>query len=285
MGVARYIARLVSWFTQGGTKDECGKWHPSGHHYEWAVLSVLNEVQHEHFGPDNVGKSGPSYGVDAAKAYTTCFDAIVAESKKVYPTLQFIGPELGPEVWDPEHATQFLGYFLDPSNHADKKAPQWVSFHYPSGSLCGAPKVRKDSSDYFQRLDCWLTGGVAGVEKIRQEVSPETGLFCNEIYDGDDSGVQGGTMIGNPSWNLAASWFGYAVGSMAELGFKVVGQDQLAGGPSPDNEGTVSMLDWNSGRPNSKYYSVQMMAAAFGTGTKGVVGVEKVLYPSTNTTE
>ena len=26
-----------------------------------------------------------------------------------------------------------------------------------------------------------------------------------------------------------------------------------------------------------------MLAAAFGTGTKGVVGVEKALYPSTNT--
>ena len=26
-----------------------------------------------------------------------------------------------------------------------------------------------------------------------------------------------------------------------------------------------------------------MLAAAFGTGTKGVVGVEKTLYPSTNT--
>eukprot|EP01050_Picozoa_sp_SAG11_P048150 SAG11_NODE_25603_length_356_cov_1.202335_2_plen_76_part_00 len=42
--VARYIARLVSWFTQGGARDECGNWHPSGNHHEWAVLSVLNEV-------------------------------------------------------------------------------------------------------------------------------------------------------------------------------------------------------------------------------------------------
>jgi hypothetical protein len=90
--VARYIARLVSWFTQGGAKDECGNWHPSGHHHKWAVLSVLNEVQHEHFGPDNMGKSGPAYGVDAAKVYTTCFDAIVKESRKVYPTLEFVGP-------------------------------------------------------------------------------------------------------------------------------------------------------------------------------------------------
>ena len=72
---------------------------------------------------------------------------------------------------------------------------------------------------------------------------------------------------------------------MAELGFKVVGQDQLAGGPGPDNEGTVSMLSWTTGQPNAKYFSVQMMAAAFGTGTKGVEGVIKTLYPSTNTTE
>ena len=66
--VARYIARLVGWFTQGGCHDECGAWHESGHRYEWAVLSVLNEVQHEHFGPSNGGKPGPAFGVDAAKA-------------------------------------------------------------------------------------------------------------------------------------------------------------------------------------------------------------------------
>ena len=50
-----------------------------------------------------------------------------------------------------------------------------ATVHYPSGKLCGAPKVRSDSSDYFQKLDCWLTGGVADVEKIRQHVAPETG--------------------------------------------------------------------------------------------------------------
>ena len=71
-------------------EGQCGS--TRRHHHKWAVLSVLNEVQHEHFGPDNVGKSGPSYGVDAAKIYTTCFDAIVKESRKVYPTLEFVGP-------------------------------------------------------------------------------------------------------------------------------------------------------------------------------------------------
>ena len=64
--------------------------------------------------------------------------------------------------------------------------------------------------------------------------------------------------MASASSNLAASWFGYAVGNMAELGFADVGQDQLAGGPSPDNEQVVSMLDWTTGQPNAKYFSVQV---------------------------
>ena len=44
------------------------------------------------------------------------------------------------------------------------------------------------------------------------------------------------------------------------------------------------MLDWKTGRPNAKYFSVQMLAAAFGTGNETVVGVQKTLYPSTTTT-
>ena len=70
---------------------------------------------------------------------------------------------------------------------------------------------------------------------------------------------------------------------MAELGFRVVGQDQLAGGPPPDNSATVSCLDWETGQPNAKYWSIHLMAQAFGTGTKGIAGITKSLQPSTNT--
>ena len=79
---------MVSWFTNGGCRDECGVWHHSGHNYKWSVLSVLNEVQHEHF------TQGCSTVDDcpAAAAYTACFDQIKAESLKVYPGLTFVGP-------------------------------------------------------------------------------------------------------------------------------------------------------------------------------------------------
>ena len=186
--------------------------------------------------------------------------------------------------WNGEKATEFMTYFLNSTHHADGKSPDYASFHYPAGSLCGAPAIRKDSSDFFQKFDCWLTGSIADVERIRQRIAPETGLICNEIYDGDSSGVVHGKMDGTSvSWNLAASWFGYAVGNLAEVGFKAVGQDQLAGGVSPDNSAFVSCLDWVTGRPNAKYYSIQMLAAALGTGTRGVDGAIKTLYPSTNT--
>jgi len=42
--VADYWARVASWYTQGGFKDEYGKWHESGHHFKFAYWEVLNEV-------------------------------------------------------------------------------------------------------------------------------------------------------------------------------------------------------------------------------------------------
>jgi hypothetical protein len=221
---------MVSWFTKGGCHDECGNWHTSGHHYEWAVLSVLNEVQHEHF------YEGMGSGDNAAVEYTKCFDAIAREVKEVNPSLTLIGPELGPEKWYTEKSTEFIEYFMQAKNHDTKTAPPIVSFHYANEDCDWIAEAPADSSNFFRQLECWITGAAAPLEKFRAKYAPETGFFCNEIYDGDGSGVNGHTMLGDTqSWNLAASWFGVAVGHMAELGFLLVGQDQLAGGPSPDN--------------------------------------------------
>ena len=44
--MARYAARFVGWYTQGGFTDECGQRHHSGLFYKWRYLSVLNEDEH-----------------------------------------------------------------------------------------------------------------------------------------------------------------------------------------------------------------------------------------------
>ena len=43
-----YYARLVSWYTNGGFRDELGRWHRSGYHYEIPYWEVLNEADFEH---------------------------------------------------------------------------------------------------------------------------------------------------------------------------------------------------------------------------------------------
>ena len=59
--MGRYAARYVSWYTQGGMTDECGKRHVSNLHYKWEYLSVLNEDEYH---------TPPEGGVE----YTICYD-------------------------------------------------------------------------------------------------------------------------------------------------------------------------------------------------------------------
>jgi hypothetical protein len=68
---------------------------------------------------------------------------------------------------------------------------------------------------------------------------------------------------------------GYA--TLAELGYKYVGADQLVGGTWPDNEPAVSCLDWQTGEPNVKYYAIKMLADSVGSKAS------KTIYKSTIT--
>ena len=112
--MARYIGRVVGHFTAGGHHDECGHWHPSGLHYKWWGLSILNENEHS---------------LDANTIL--CYDAIVAEVKKINPDIVPVGPEL---VGDDPTQSALLHDFLNSSNHRDNRAPPVVSYHLGSDS-------------------------------------------------------------------------------------------------------------------------------------------------------
>lgn len=180
--------------------------------------------------------------------------------------------------WEDERDTEFLTYFLDPANHDDRSAPDFVSYHYPGDVRGCGVDPRGDSSVAFTNFDCWIERAVLPVEHVRLRTAAETEVLVNEIYSGDlpsDTVLDGGKVNRRTTtYNLASAWYGYAVGRLAELGVRVVGQDQLVGGPSPDNEAVVSCLDWHTGEPNAKYYSIQMLAAALGSGPKTLVAAE-----------
>jgi len=140
-------------------------------------------------------------------------------------------------------------------------------------------------SQFFSGLDEWVENFGEPLDRARRELAPESEMIMNEFipFMSDwcaESELNGcpdwtlsssqGTKINRKTlgWNAAAASFAYAFGRMAELGYKYVGADQLVSGPWPDNEPAVTSLDWDTGEPNAKYWSVRMLAEGLGAGEK-----------------
>ena len=282
--MARHVARVVGWYTAGGFKDECGHHHASGLHYNWTILSILNENEH---------------GTGQVR-YTVCFDAIRYEVAKVNPTIEFAGPE----------GTDYTDFLLDPANHkgpGPKRAPDQLSIHKSfRGSDTDGTGAGYES--YFADLDAFTTTStqsddltLSEMNAKRDRLAPYAEFMVNEFipkvpewcdaaeaellfaqHNDLQSDALGGGCPGwtDPranslkmnrktlGWSAAAAVFADGYGQLALLGYKLVGADQLVGGPWPDNEPAVSCIDWKSGEFNAKYYAIQMLAAALGSGPK-----------------
>ena len=287
--MARYAARYVSWFTQGGMTDECGVWHESGLRFKWDYLSVLNEDEYH---------TPPGGGV----IYTVCWDAWKREIGKVHPTMKLVGPETagGPygvgrgmrrsqRSAPQSHATKhqllrgqldYSLYYLNGSNHDDGLPPEYVSNHV---ALYGPPW-----HSFFDGVDEWIDHVAAPLDDARKVLAPEAQLIMNEFIPFNNewcnsSAAKGATCdwAGNSSmgaamnretmgWSAAAASFGYAFGKLSEMGFAWVGADQLIGGVWPDNEPAVASLDWITGEPNAKYWAVRMLARGLGGAPRGL---------------
>ena len=303
--MARYVARVVGWYTAGGFHDECGHWHPSTLNYTWWGLSVLNEDEH-HIQPDN------------GAAYTTCFDAIVDAVSKVNPTIVPIGPEIEGSNLD------YLLYFLDPSHHSRAAAPPVGSWH------AGVHASNSSAVGFFTQWDIIRRQFVQPIEEFRKKIGSQTEMVLNEFIPyqadwcdckgvenlcggerfpascpdwqdpataGGDPNLQHAKGIGmnKATWscNAAAAAFAYAFGTLAEARYKFVAQDQLVGGTWPDNEPSgestsptkqgslsqahcgpfvpVSCLDWQSGLPNAKYHVTRMLATTVGDASEKLI--------------
>jgi hypothetical protein len=243
--MAAYVARIVEHYTRGGHHDECGHWHPSGFYYNWSVLSVLNENEH------NIG--GPRY--------VTCFDAWRRAVSKVNSEIKLAGPET--VIW--AGGLNYLPLFLDPKNHNGSQAPELVTTHwaiFEGGGTSG--------EGYFTGFDS-LMATIEDLVAQRDTLSPTTELALNEFIpfnndwcDVSDSEAlfaqHGATLAQDPrsrrsprsggcpnwkdnktagvrinrktlGWNAAAACFAYGYARLALVGYKYVGADQLIGGP------------------------------------------------------
>ena len=245
--VADYYARLVSWYAQGGFTDEYGQRHDSGHHYEIAYWEVLNEIDFEH-------KMTPEF-------YTSLYDAIVQAIHGVDPKIRFVALALA----EPSKNPKFFEYFLNPKNHKPGVPMDMISYHfYASPGSDENPGTWQYT--FFEQADHFLDV-VRYIESIRQRLSPGTQTDTDELGAIlPDDNILLRAPIPESYWNLCGAMYAYLYAQLANLGIDVAGESQLVGYPTQFP--SVSMVDWNTGRPNARSWVLKLLRENFGPGDK-----------------
>jgi Glycosyl hydrolases family 39 len=250
--VANYYARLLAWYTKGGFTDEYRTRHESGYHYSIPYWEVLNEVDFEH-------QMTP-------QTYTRLYDAIVTAMKKVQPETKFVGMALAMPGQNPD----FFEYFLNQKNHQPGVPLDYISYHFYAAPT---PDETPDIQQYtvFAQADGFLNT-VRYIESIRKRLSPGTGTMINEIgiIAADDDGQADPHHVAKPIpdsyWNLAGAEYAYIFMELTQLGIEVAGESQLVGYPTQFP--SVSMVDWNNGKPNARWRVLKLLHDNFAPGDK-----------------
>ncbi|MGN6298279.1 MAG: glycosyl hydrolase family 39 [Ginsengibacter sp.] len=238
-----YYVRLLSWYTKGGFTDELGKFHQSGHHYNFPYWEVLNEPDLEH----NIS---PEY-------YTKIYDAIVLALKEVSPETKFIGMSLAHET-DPE----WFEYFLNPANHKPGITLEGISYHFYGSPDNNKQPISTYQYSFFNQANGFLDK-VRFIENIRKRLSPQVFTTVNEIgniLSRDGTNEQ----IPATYWNLSGAMYAYIYLELTKMGVDVAGESQLVGYPTQFP--SVSMMDWKNGKPNSRYWVLKLLRDNFGSG-------------------
>ncbi len=255
-----YYGRLVSWYTQGGFTDENGKRHESGYHYTFPYWEILNEIDFEH-------NTTP-------EDYTKRYDAIVEGIRKVSPDTKFMGLALAA----PSNNPKYFEYFLNPKNHKPGIPLDYISFHfYASPAL-------DESLDGWQHTFFNQAEGFLSVTRyiisIRDRLSPNTRIDTDELgvilpTDGLEIAASKALPDHIPQryWNAAAALYGHLFIELSKLGVDVIGESQLVGYPSQFP--SVSMMNYNTGKPNARYWVLKMIKDNFHPGDKLVETVAK----------
>lgn len=247
-----YYARLVSWYTKGGFTDELGHWHASGHHFSFDYWEVLNEVDFEH-------KMTP-------EQYTRRYDAITEAIQRVQPDMKFVGLALA----EPSKEPEYFEYFLNRKNHKPGARLDMISYHFyadPSNDQDpGAwPYSVFDQAAHF-------VDTVRYIESIRRRLSPSTKTTIDEVgvIDSADAteGMPGYHFEPFPSfyWNLSAAEFAFLYGELSKLGIDAIGESALM--QPPGFFPSVSMMNWENGNRNPRYWVLKLIRDNFAPGDK-----------------
>uniref|UniRef100_A0A0G4F5U3 Glycoside hydrolase family 42 N-terminal domain-containing protein n=1 Tax=Chromera velia CCMP2878 TaxID=1169474 RepID=A0A0G4F5U3_9ALVE len=259
--IADYFERVARWFALGGFFDECGEWHESGHHYPLAVWEVLNEPDIEHdLSPE---------------LYNEIYDAVVTRLAPLLPDTSFLGVSLSGH-----NRTDFISTFLDASKHQKRSSVeveipiQGFSTHQYVVAEGALPSV---ANSFFKQMDDFVDE-CKEIEKARERLQPSSEWFMGEVGclpSWEKTGKQEGF------WTLCAASYAYLFGQLSGLGsVSGLGMSQVISFPSDrlfpgsvEEATTTSMVDWQTGDGNVRFWVLKMMLEELPFGPKMTVPV------------
>ncbi|MCU1226304.1 MAG: hypothetical protein JWQ42_4397 [Edaphobacter sp.] len=251
--VSEYFARLLSWYTKGGFIDEAGKRRESGHHYKIAYWEVLNEIEFEHHW--------------TPEQYTKFYDAVTTAMRKVDPNIKFMALALAQPSKNPE----MFEYFLSPANHKQGVPLDFITYHFYASPT---PDQTLDDWQYtfFDQAEGFINT-IRFVETIRKRYSPSVKTDLNElgvILTEDEKEIHQPGYVAKLEpkayWNLAGAMYAHIYAEAAKLGIDVVGESQLVGYRSQFP--SVSMMNYETGDPNPRFWVLKLLKDNFGPGDK-----------------
>ena len=174
---------------------------------------------------------------------------------------------------------RYFEYFLDHKNHKPGVPLDFISYHfYAVPTADETPEVEQFT--YFDQADGFLKT-VRYIESIRNRLSPETKTTIDElgVISADDTVQDRPGHVVKPIedsyWNLAGAMYAYIFGELTKIGIDVAGESQLVGFPTQFP--SVSMVDWNNGKPNARFWVLKLLHDNIGAGDK-LVEIEPVTH-------
>ena len=212
---------------------------------------MLNEVDSEHH--------------TSPEDYTKRYDFIVEGVRQASPDTKFVGLALGGSCSNPK----YYEYFLNPANHKPGIPLDFISFHFYASpaldeTLDGWQHTFFNQANGF--LDC-----TRFILAIRDRLSPQTKTDADELgvilpTDGLELAASKALPdhIPHRYWNAAGALYGYLFVELSKQGVDVIGESQLVGYPSQFP--SVSMIDYNNGKPNARYWVLKLIKDNFHPG-------------------
>jgi hypothetical protein len=141
-----------------------------------------------------------------------------------------------------------------------------ISYHFYA--VPSADESPEDMSHTFYVQADDFINVVRYIELIRKRLSPQTQTHVNEVGTilPNSRSPELAKAIPNSYWNLSGGMFAYIYGQLAPMGIDVVYEAELI--DYPGQYAGTSVTDWNTGKPNARYWVLKLLRDNFGPGDK-----------------